>query len=208
MLRDWLNLSWKTLMVRGFIALGFGLVVMIWPEPTVITLMVLWGIFALVEALAMFASSVRSGVPTGARITYAVMGLVALAVGVLALARPSMTAAAVTLLIGIWLLVRAVFEVAGAFSAAGFARGLLIGSAIADVVIGLLFVTNPGRSTLAVAFLLGLLLAIWGLIFVIAGFVMRKMARDLEPTVGEVISSHDETPGESEGRGPTPPGLT
>ena len=48
-----------------------------------------------------------------------------------------------------------------------------------DIAIGVLFMSNPGRSALAVAFVVGLLALIWGVILVASGIALRAQVRSV-----------------------------
>ena len=47
-------------------------------------------------------------------------------------------------------------------------------SSVLSIVAGLVFAANPGRSAVALAFWLGLLAALWGVVFVVAGLMARR----------------------------------
>ena len=103
------------------------------------------------------------------------MALIALVVALVAIFRPGVAASAVTWLLGIWLLVRGLFELVGAFSSTVSApRWLLVLGALLDLVLGWLFVTNPGESAKAVAFVIGILAIAWGLVFVVLALATRR----------------------------------
>jgi uncharacterized membrane protein HdeD (DUF308 family) len=178
--RDWFTLSWQGLVIRGVIALGFGVVAMVWPEPTVTTLVVIWGVWALLDGLGTFVQAFRVGMPGAARVLLGLLGVITLAVALFAILRPALTITGLTWLLGIWLLVRAVFEVIGAFSSSrSLPRSLILALAVLDIVLGLLFVTNPGTAVLGVTFVLGLVAFAWGALFVVVGLLMRRTERDL-----------------------------
>ena len=52
---DVLIASWKMLLVRGAVAVVFGIVAVAWPDTTIIVLVVLWGIWALVDGIGLAA---------------------------------------------------------------------------------------------------------------------------------------------------------
>jgi uncharacterized membrane protein HdeD (DUF308 family) len=80
-----------------------------------------------------------------------------------------------TWILGIWLIVRGAFEVFAAFSASRDApRWLLLVTAGVDVILGILFVANPGSSVVAIAWVLGLVAIVWGIAFLATGFVVRR----------------------------------
>ena len=59
-------------------------------------------------------------------------------------------------------------------------RGLLLLSAALDLLLGVLFVANPGKGAVAIAFVLGLVALVWGLVFLVVGLVMRKQVKALD----------------------------
>jgi len=185
---DWLRVSWQLLVVRGVIATVFGIVAMAWPVETITVLVVLWGIWALVDGVTWLAQSVSVAQGT-ARLLFAGMGALALIVSAIAVFRPQVAATAVTWVLGAWLLVRAVTELVLAFTKAPPApRALLVLSALVDGAIGIVFVANPGKAAVGVAWLLGLLAIVWGLVFIALGIAARH-------ALNETASSEPATPG-------------
>jgi uncharacterized membrane protein HdeD (DUF308 family) len=175
MTHDWLNLSWKMLMVRGSLAIVFGLVAIAWPLETAIALAIVFGFWALVDGVGSFAQAFEKGTPTSARILLIVMGAAALIAAFFAIFSPAVAAVTLTWILGIWLIVRGAFEVFAAFSATRDApRWLLLVTAGVDVILGILFVANPGSSALAIAWVLGLVAIVWGVAFLATGFIVRR----------------------------------
>jgi uncharacterized membrane protein HdeD (DUF308 family) len=143
---------------------------------------VLWGIWALIEGIGLLVQAFEPGTPGAARALLVVMGLIALVVAVFALFSPGVTAKALTWILGVWLLLRAVFELVGAFAASQpTPRWLILLSAALDLVLGILFVTNPGASAMGIAWLLGLVALVWGIVFLVIGFLVRKEVSGTPP---------------------------
>ena len=179
-----LNLAWKVLVVRGIVGLVFGVVALAWPGETVVAFVVLWGIWAFVDGIGSLVEGFGAG-PGGPRWLYVLMGLASLIVAFFAIFSPSMTASALTWLLGIWLVVRGVFELVAAAAGSGMSgRGFLVASGVVDLVLGVLFAANPGRSAVGIAWLLGLVAMVWGLVFLVIGLVVRKQVNDLSETAG------------------------
>ena len=175
MTHDWLSLSWKMLMVRGSLAIVFGFLAMVWPLETAIALALLFGVWALVDGVGSFAQAFEKGTPTSARVLLIVMGVVALIAAFFAIFSPAVAAVTLTWILGIWLIVRGAFEVFAAFSATRDApRWLLLVTAGVDVILGVLFVANPGSSALAIAWVLGLVAIVWGIAFLATGVIVRR----------------------------------
>lgn len=181
-MQNWLNLSWKVLVLRGVVGIVFGIVAMVWPIDTAIALALMWGIWALLDSAASFAQAFERGTPAAARVLLVLMAAVALFAAFFAIFSPAVAAVTLTWILGIWLIVRGVFEGFGAIVAdGGQAKLLLLASAIVDVLLGVLFAANPGRSAIGIAVVLGLVALAWGVIFVVVGLVVRKQAQALTP---------------------------
>jgi uncharacterized membrane protein HdeD (DUF308 family) len=178
--KDLLTAAWKLLLLRGVIGIVFGVVIMVWPQATITVLMVLVGIWALVDGIGLAAQVFAKGASAGQRVFFGVMALVALVVALVAIFRPGTAASAIIWVAGIWLLVRGVFELVGAFSSTVTApRWLLVLGALLDLVLGYLFVTSSAKSAVALAWLIGLLSVAWGIVFVVLALAARSAAKDL-----------------------------
>ncbi len=144
--KDLLTAAWKLLLLRGVIGIVLGIILVAWPEATIVVLMVLVGIWALIDGIGLAAQVFDKGAGAGQRVLFGVMALIALVVAMVAIFRPGLAASAITWLVGIWLLVRGLFELVGAFSSTvATPRWLLVLGALLDLVLGWLFVTHPGQ---------------------------------------------------------------
>jgi uncharacterized membrane protein HdeD (DUF308 family) len=178
--RDWLNVSWKPLLVRGVIAILFGIVAIAWPTSTVIALAFLWGFWALFDGIGSLVQAFQPE-SRGGRVWLVIMGLIALVAAFFAIFRPAVTAVALTWILGIWLIVRGVFEAIGAFSSnLVLPRWLLLLGAALSLLIGVLFVANPGRAAVAIAVWLGVVAIVWGGVFVAMAIAIHRGMTSLQ----------------------------
>ena len=188
--KDLLTAAWKLLLLRGVLGIVLGVVLVVWPQATITVLMVLVGIWALVDGIGLAAQAFAKGATTGQRALFGVMALVALVVALFAILSPDKAASVITWLVGIWLLVRGLFELVGAFSSTITApRWLLVLGAVLDLVLGWLFVANPGKAAVGVAVLIGILAIAWGVVFVVLALAARSATKDLPdgPTAPPLI---------------------
>ena len=144
------------LVLRGVLGIIFGIVAMVWPVTTAIALALMWGVWAVVDGISALAQAFQpEAIGKGWLVAMGTLGLLA---GLFAIFRPGVTAVGLTWVLGIWLVVRGLFELFGAFSSTiAQPRWLLFLSAALSIVLGLLFAFNPGTSAVAVAFWLGLM---------------------------------------------------
>ncbi|MGV1009783.1 MAG: HdeD family acid-resistance protein [Dermatophilaceae bacterium] len=173
--RDWAVLGWKMLVTRGVLAIVFGLVAMFWPTGTVIALALLWGIWALIDGIGSIWQAFRPEAKGQGRAWLIVMGVIAVLAGLLVIIHPGIAVAALTWILGIWLIIRGVIELVGAFSSTiTVPRWLLVVSGALSLVLGVLFVVNPETGAVAIAFWLGLVALIWGVVFLGLGLAVRS----------------------------------
>jgi uncharacterized membrane protein HdeD (DUF308 family) len=174
---DGLPLLWKLQVVSGAGALLIGVIAMVWPLETAAAVVVLWGIFILLDGLGMALIALLNGVTQGRWLLLA-GAVVAVLVALVAIFRPSVAAATAVWVVGVWLVVRGVVEAVQAFrSASGSALWLLLAGAALTVSLGLLFLWKPGGSVAALAFLLGLITALRGVALLLSGLRTRRVAQ-------------------------------
>ena len=78
--KDLLTAAWKLLFLRGVIGIVLGIILVAWPQATIVVLMVLIGIWALIDGIGLAAQVFAKGAGTGQRVLFGVMALVALVV--------------------------------------------------------------------------------------------------------------------------------
>lgn len=175
-----LDTSWKMLLARGCVGVLFGIVAIAWPIGTTVTLAVVWGVWALVDGVGLAVQGWRFG-GTAEKVTATVVALVSLAAGLFVIVRPGASAVALTWALGLWLVVRAVLGVVAAFGRGRdrVARAVLVLTACVDLLLGVLFMANPGRGAVGIALVLGIIALVWGAALVVAAVVLRSQAQDL-----------------------------
>jgi uncharacterized membrane protein HdeD (DUF308 family) len=172
---NWIELNWKILVTQGVIGIIFGIVAMVWPIASVVTLVVLWGIFALVDGVGSIVGAFRAE-GGGAKTLLVVIGVISILAGLYAVIHPGTALVALTWAIGLWLVIRAVYDLyaAFAFTDGGSARWLRVVGAVLLGIAGVIVVTHPGTAALAFTVWIGLLALLWGIMLVVAGLVLRS----------------------------------
>ena len=103
-----------SLVLRGLLALGIGVVALAWPGVTVLALVVLFAVYAFIAAglQALRAFSSRTAGPVFGHL---LLGLVDIAAGVIVLAWPGPTALVLVLVVASWAIVTGALEFFAAF---------------------------------------------------------------------------------------------
>ena len=91
------------------------------------------------------------------------LGLVSIAVGVLALAYPDETLTTIAIIFGIYLLLAALVQLALAFGEGERSRGALLLSAAVAGIAGIIVIRHPGGSVQVVALAFGIYLVVMGM---------------------------------------------
>jgi uncharacterized membrane protein HdeD (DUF308 family) len=179
--QDWLGNAWRILVVRGLIAFVLGIVIIFAPHTAVFTFAVFWGIWALLEGLSSLGQAFQPG-PGSVRLALGLLGVLALVVAVFALFHPIVTAQALTWILGIWLIVRGAIELVLTFTRTPpLPRGVLALGGGLDLLLGVLFAANPGKSAL------GLIALAWGAAFVVLGLLARSAGKQMGPPTAPAV---------------------
>jgi len=104
---------WWLILLRGIAAIIFGVLAFIWPGITLVTLVLFWGAFTLVDGILALAHAMMGG-NVGSRWWLALIGVLGIIVGLLTFLMPGVTALVLLVFIATWAIVLGVFQIAGA----------------------------------------------------------------------------------------------
>ena len=167
--------NWWLLLLRGIAAIIFGLLAFAWPGLTLLTLILFYGAFALVDGVLAIVAAITGGVP-GSRWWLAIVGLLGIAAGLLTFLTPGLTALVLLFFIAGWAIVTGVFEIIGAIKLRKEIDNewLLILGGIISVLFGVGMMLAPGAGALALVWVIGAYSAVMGVIFVALAFRLKK----------------------------------
>lgn len=168
------------LIIRGCLTVVFGIIAMAWPISTVITLVVVWGVYAIVDGVMALVVGFSNDVGAGHRAWAIVSAVLAFVAGFIVIVRPIEGAVTLTWVLGIWLIVRGIFDlVAVVGSDLPTPKWLLVVSGIASILAGLVIAARPGSAALGLTLWLGVLAVVWGAGIIGAGIARRARAAHL-----------------------------
>ena len=96
---------WWLLLLRGLAAIAFGVLAFLWPGLTLVTLVLIYGAFALVDGVLSLAAAFTGGAKPVPTWWLVVVGLLGIAAGAVTFLWPGITAILLVLFIGAWALV-------------------------------------------------------------------------------------------------------
>src|SRR4051812_33105109 len=129
---------WWIPVLRGIAAIVFGVLAFAWPGLTLLTLVLFWGAYALIDGVLALSAAVMGGNPMP-RWWLAVAGLAGVIVGVMTFAWPGVTAFVLLIFIATWAIVLGIFEIIGAIRLRKEIEGewLLVLNGVLSVLFGL-----------------------------------------------------------------------
>jgi len=172
-----LGRAWGWVLFFGFLTLAVGLAAIVWPGRTVVVIAILFGIqllvrgvFSLIEALALDEAS------GGARVLYALVGILSITVGMLCLRHVLQTIAVLALLLGLYWIISGVVETWTALAHPDLPhRGMSLLMGVLGLVAGIVVLAAPGISLLTLAIVLGCWLLLLGASEVVAALRLRRL---------------------------------
>jgi len=167
--------NWWIFLLRGVIALLFGLLAFLVPSITLASLILVFGAYAFVEGI--FAVGAGFGAPGGTRWWIVIGGILAILIGVLTFANPGATALVLVIYIGALWVVRGIAEVATAITLRKMIEGewLYILSGVVSVLVGLYLVVFPGEGALALLWLIGFYAIFAGVMYIAMALRLRSI---------------------------------
>ncbi len=166
------NWRWWTVALRGLAAITFGILALVAPATAFLSLVILFGIFAIADGVLAFSLGGSGLVPRGAMYG---RGIVSILAGVLALVLPQVTGLILLMLIAGWAIVSGIFEIAMAIRLRhqiehewllGIEGGL-------SIVFGVMLFLSPLAGAIVLGLWVGIYALILGGMLVATGFRLR-----------------------------------
>ena len=172
---------WWLFLLRGLLAVAFGVLVVMLPGATVVALMAFVAAYALVDGIVTIVSAVRLRTLFARWWVLLLQGLISAAFGVLAFLHPGLSLLYIVISVSLWMLLASIaqFLLARAQKHMGASPvGSTIGG-ILSLVLAVLAVVYPGLTVLSVVALIGWFALMVGVVQVVVAFRVRSFARAL-----------------------------
>jgi uncharacterized membrane protein HdeD (DUF308 family) len=172
---------WKTMALRGVLAIAFAVVILIWPSMGLATLIALFGAYALVSGVTTIAGAASGPVGGDRRAWLVVEGLLSIAVGVVVFVWPDLSALGLLYAIAAWAIALGIFEMSIAFALplSGGRSLLLALGGVLSVAFGVVMFAHPGAGAVA-------LLALIAAFALVTGAMQIAFALELRGGVVEL----------------------
>jgi uncharacterized membrane protein HdeD (DUF308 family) len=170
--------KWTSYLLRGIVALAFGIVLWAWPGVTVGWIIVLFGIWAIVSGIIVALVALLTREPGWGWRLFG--GLCYLVLGIIVVSNPHWTALTVLYLIAIYAIINGVVEIVS-----GLKWGYGTGTKVLFVILGLIsFIfgiwafADPKGGATAILWLIALYATLSGIFTIILSFFVRSMQKN------------------------------
>jgi uncharacterized membrane protein HdeD (DUF308 family) len=184
--QEFKRLRW-TLGLNGAASIALGVAIIVWPNISLKTLVILFGAFALVRGVFGLVAAIRSPIDEG-RGWLIVGSLAGIAVGVLVFLRTDMSALALLYVIGAYAIALGIIEIGGGFwlPLSNSDRLVLALSGLVSIVFGIVMFAKPGDGALVLLALIAAYAIVFGaleLTVAVGGeSLLKRSVRSLTPT--------------------------
>jgi uncharacterized membrane protein HdeD (DUF308 family) len=174
--------SWSSsLIVRGILTFVVGIIAIAWPGVTILALVILFAVYAFMDAGIEGARAFGSG-RAGPVFGHLLLALIDVAAGIVALAWPGPTALVLVIVVAAWAVIGGFAELFVAFQSGETAgtRAFFILAGLLSIAFGVVIAARPGVGAVTLALLFGLYSMIYGVSLTVMGIQGRSMGKALD----------------------------
>jgi uncharacterized membrane protein HdeD (DUF308 family) len=176
--------TWWLVALRGVAAVLFGILALVWPGITLLTLVFLYGAYAIINGVLELVQAFARP-KTSRRGALIFEGIISIAAGVIAFIVPGITALALLLLIAAWAIICGIFEIVTAVRLRKVIANewLMIFAGVVSLALGVLLVLQPAVGALAMVWWIGGFAIAFGILLVALSFRLRHWRNEIAPVL-------------------------
>lgn len=173
---------WWLILVRGIVAILFGMIAIVSPWSTAAALAVVLGAFVVVEGLVDIVEAFRHR-RLGGAVLHAVLGILGVIAGIVMLTWPGITLVVVVYTVAFWAVVTGILQVVLGATTRGLSVGARLWAVLGGVVsfaFGVLMLTQPAAGLGALIWIIGVYAVVFGIALVALALATRSAARSID----------------------------
>lgn len=173
--------TWQTILVTGLLAVVLGIIVLVWPGPTLLVAGVLFGIYMIVSGIFQLIAAFSHLPSTAFRVLSFISGVLSLIIGVFCFRDDLASIVLLGLFIGIsWLFrgIATLFAVLSEDSVPG--RGWQVFYGLISALAGVVLIVWPISSMSTLVWVIGIFLIVIGVMEIFTAIGVRKESAELD----------------------------
>jgi uncharacterized membrane protein HdeD (DUF308 family) len=184
---------WWVVLLRGLLAIGFGVVALIWPGITILALVILFGAYALFDGVLDVVMAIggkgadEARLDGGERAWLAVMGVIGVGAGIIAFVWPGITTVALLWVIAFWAILSGILEIVTAWRLRAELTNewMWVLAGLLSIALGVLLIAQPATGAVALVIWIGIFAIAWGIALTILSFRIKGLVSAAAPTTAE-----------------------
>jgi uncharacterized membrane protein HdeD (DUF308 family) len=163
--------SWRMLLLRGILAILFGILAFAWPSSILLLLTTIFAVYAFVDGILAVVAGLTARWPL-----VTILGVIGILVGLLAFFHPGVLVTTAVFVIAVWSILRGAAEIAAAVE---LRRSIpnewsMILDGILSVLFGVLLFAYPIAGALSVVLIIGAYAIVVGILRIVVAFRVKK----------------------------------
>ena len=171
--------AWQVLILVAVVTLAAGVILLVWPQATVIVVAYLLGAALLVSGLFRLVSGFAArGLSGGTRAAYVLIGLLATLAGLYCLRHIDVTVVLLAFIVGVFWTLHGIVDLGvAATSGPGTGRGLRAFAGLLSLAAGLIVIFWPTITLTILLWVMGIWLLVYGVMLTVMAFQVRHVAK-------------------------------
>jgi uncharacterized membrane protein HdeD (DUF308 family) len=169
--------NWWAFILRGLLAILFGIATWFWPGLTARVLVTLFGAYALVDGVFTIMTGIAARDENQRWWAQVLRGMAGVILGIAVFVWPGVTALILLYFIAAWALATGVLEIIAAIQLRKLVENewLLVLGGLASVLFGVLLFVFPGEGALTLLWLISLYAIVFGVLLIALGIRLRSL---------------------------------
>ncbi len=185
--------NWWLYTLRGVLAVVFGFLALIWPQPAITVLVTLFGAFVLVDGIFTLITGFTSSAFNDRWWALLLEGVAGIVVGLLTLFWPGITAQVLVYFMAAWAIVIGILEIVAGIHFRRVVRewSLLLGGLL-SIILGVLLFVFPSSGEIALVWLIALFAIVHGTFLIVDSFRLRDLWNEFQATTKQIEKDADQ----------------
>ena len=171
-----LSQNWWLVVLRGVLAILFGIAAFLWPGITLLTLIVMFGVYAIFDGLIAIWTGLSRTRETPRWWMFLLEGLLSIGAGIAALVWPGLATLVLVYVIATWAVFTGILEIVAAIRLRHEITNewfLALGGVL-SIGLGILLFLQPAAGSLAIIWMIAGYALVFGILLVILGIRLRN----------------------------------
>lgn len=181
-LRQLADTAWQNVLLAGIASVLLGVMVLAWPDATLLAVGILFGVYLLVSGISQISAALGTHTTTALRVMGFISGALSVLLGLLCFRSALESVLLLALWIGIgWLFRGITLTMAAAGDPYMPARGWWVLAGIVSILGGVVMIASPFDSITVLTVLAGCWLLALGIVEIVTAFRIRGRAKQVLP---------------------------